>query len=86
MLLGALADLARRHEEQRVDAGKGGFQGFGAGIIRLADIDAEAGRLGWRASQPDDRFGRLAFQFLDDEPAEMARDSGDGDSHVMAPI
>ena len=76
-----LADFAGGDKEQRIDAGEGQPQRFGLGVVGLAKGDAEPACFGGRTDERDDGLGGLALQLLDDAAAELARSSGDGDSH-----
>ena len=62
MLGGALADLARRDEDERIDAGERLGERLRLGVVGLARRDAEIGGLGGvRASATISAAGRFAL-------------------------
>ena len=81
MLRSALADLARRDQQQRLDAGQRAGERFRLRVVGLARSDAEARRLGRRAHERTELLGRkLGFEPGNDESAELSGGAGDGDS------
>jgi hypothetical protein len=79
----ALADLARRNQQDFLCALKRCIEGGGIGIVRPADLHAQRGEIGGLlriAHGGDDPAGRdFGQQGLDDEAAELAGGSGDDD-------
>ena len=84
VLLGAPADVGGGDEQERVDAFEGGSERVGAGVVGLSDEDAprpEVGGFVGAAHGSGDLGGVDAppDQASDDEAAEVAGGSGDGD-------
>jgi len=78
----ALADLARRDQQQCVDALQRGLERGGFGVVGFARGDAKIGGFRRRADEGDDVGGRdFALELGDDEAAELAGGSGDSDGH-----
>jgi hypothetical protein len=84
VVLGALANFARRDEKQHIDPRERRFQGRGFGIVSLANGHALPSRVRRRANERDDGLAGLGFQFVNDKAAEVACGSGPSHPHLSA--
>lgn len=85
----SLGEVGGRDQQKLVGAGKGGLQGFGPVVIRLADLNALGGqvsRLRRVAHGGNDLVGRNAAteQGIHDEPPVAARRSSNGNHGVLS--